>query len=755
MIARNEARHIGRCLASARKYVDEIIINDTGSTDNTVEIAKNMGALVVENTWCDDFSLARNQSLDKASGDWIIFLDCDEEMTPEDGHLLKQVVAQDDQEAFFVTIVNRAESSGDLDVPSVRIFRNRPGYRFEGSIHEQILPAIVRQYSRERIGYSGIRIIHHGYDPQMVNIAAKTQRNLSILLKYDDKDKNGFYYFNLGSEFLRAGQAELALEHFEKALADTPSGQSYAPMLIKKTMTALLILRRYQEAIRRAKYYQTILPDYTDLYLWEAISHIKCGRFTSAWQVLQFQTNHTDTPWCYPQDKTPFGFSIEQLWELAQRDRIDKANTNLSVCILGENEAEILAETIKSVNELADEVYYFDMQSTDPSASIASEHGARVITGHWPQDIHALLQLVGRYVKGQWVLLLKGDEILPRDSRDKLLSLLSTPNPACIFPVHTGLSCDHHETGEIKGECRLFRADRALASWWPYADPDLPAADVPIVHLHYQLSAEYIARKALQAEKRLSGWSDASCEYWARRGKLYYYSRQYESAVQSLTRSMELNRGLPDTSILCYLGWSLGALSHYAAIIQILQPYLYKWPDNKELKHIAALAHYQRGDYEEARLLLEQCLIESVIPWKGSICRSGTGTYMTRKALAAVYIRQEQPFKAWEHLNQAAIIPGAFVHIAEDILDLADLIDVDLAAWMQGSDLWTMTNLSRVIELFALRGRYKECFQWLDLAGELARRQGAGYDQIIGIDLNLLRQIQHRFSYPTSLTGPK
>ncbi len=71
MIARNESEHIGRCLQSAKDFVDEIIVVDTGSTDDTREIARSFGATVIEAEWQDDFSLARNLSLEQATGDWI------------------------------------------------------------------------------------------------------------------------------------------------------------------------------------------------------------------------------------------------------------------------------------------------------------------------------------------------------------------------------------------------------------------------------------------------------------------------------------------------------------------------------------------------------------------------------------------------------------------------------------------------------------------------------------------------------------
>src|SRR5580658_9834415 len=78
MIVKNEARCLARCLRSIEAMVDEIIIADTGSTDETIEIAKSFNATISHFTWVNDFSAARNFALDQAGGDWILVLDADE-----------------------------------------------------------------------------------------------------------------------------------------------------------------------------------------------------------------------------------------------------------------------------------------------------------------------------------------------------------------------------------------------------------------------------------------------------------------------------------------------------------------------------------------------------------------------------------------------------------------------------------------------------------------------------------------------------
>ena len=82
MIARDEEATIGMAMKSAMALVDEIIVVDTGSHDNTRIIAEGYGARVVELRWQDDFAAARNAGLAEATGEWILVLDADERLQP-------------------------------------------------------------------------------------------------------------------------------------------------------------------------------------------------------------------------------------------------------------------------------------------------------------------------------------------------------------------------------------------------------------------------------------------------------------------------------------------------------------------------------------------------------------------------------------------------------------------------------------------------------------------------------------------------
>ena len=92
MIVKNEERNIERALSWGKAVIWEQIVVDTGSTDRTVELAKKMGAKVFFLEWPEDFAAAKNYAIDRAEGEWIVFLDADEHMTEKDAGDRKSVV---------------------------------------------------------------------------------------------------------------------------------------------------------------------------------------------------------------------------------------------------------------------------------------------------------------------------------------------------------------------------------------------------------------------------------------------------------------------------------------------------------------------------------------------------------------------------------------------------------------------------------------------------------------------------------------
>jgi len=102
---KNEAAALGRCLESVRSLVDEIVVVDTGSSDDTAAIARTFGARIGHFPWRDDFAAARNESLRLCTGDWVLLLDADETVDSRDHGAIRQAMVQDGLAGF--TLVSR------------------------------------------------------------------------------------------------------------------------------------------------------------------------------------------------------------------------------------------------------------------------------------------------------------------------------------------------------------------------------------------------------------------------------------------------------------------------------------------------------------------------------------------------------------------------------------------------------------------------------------------------------------------------
>jgi glycosyltransferase involved in cell wall biosynthesis len=134
LIVKNEHDLLPRCLDSIREF-DEIIITDTGSTDDTVEIAKKYTDKVYHFKWCDDFSKARNYSLSKVTGDWVLVIDADEVLkTP--CKAVKSILSKEkDKKVLGVKMTAEGTKNSHY---SDRIFRNLPEIKYRGVIHETL-----------------------------------------------------------------------------------------------------------------------------------------------------------------------------------------------------------------------------------------------------------------------------------------------------------------------------------------------------------------------------------------------------------------------------------------------------------------------------------------------------------------------------------------------------------------------------------------------------------------------------------------
>lgn len=272
MIVKNEEDVLGRCLASVKHFVDEIIIVDTGSTDSTVEIAKKYGAKIFYYKWDNSFSNARNCALEKAEKDWILIMDADDEFEKEDTNKLLKLTKDKNSKTnvyFMQTLSYSGDSisSGDITLNlNVRLVRNKKGYKFLGDIHEQLIPPPEHIISKDDIKIENIRFYHYGYLKEIVESKDKRQRNMDIIQKELDKDPhNGFMLFNMGNEYYAKEDYKKALECYMKSYEQFNPTEGFSSKLILRIVSCNQILENFAEEYkfvdRGLKYY----PNFTDL----------------------------------------------------------------------------------------------------------------------------------------------------------------------------------------------------------------------------------------------------------------------------------------------------------------------------------------------------------------------------------------------------------------------------------------------------------------------------------------------------------
>lgn len=290
MIVKDEEHHLPRCLASVKGAVDEVVIVDTGSRDRTIRIARQFGARVVEMPWRGDFAAARNAGIEQASGDWILFLDADEELDREGRDQLKQYVQHEQYDGFFLQIHNYVGSGtqGATINPVLRLFRNKPYHRFEGTIHEQIAAAICRHKPDAAFHITDTIIHHYGYRHEDVVGKDKIRRNIGLLEQaIAAEPDNAFYRYNLGVEHLRKNDASSALLSFEEAKRQIdPLETSYSHLLYKYEIRCYQTLGRWEEALAKIDLALELFPAYTDLLQYKAVSYEALGRREAAVRSL-------------------------------------------------------------------------------------------------------------------------------------------------------------------------------------------------------------------------------------------------------------------------------------------------------------------------------------------------------------------------------------------------------------------------------------------------------------------------------------
>jgi len=293
MIVKNAEAHLGKCLASVKDHVDEMIVVDTGSTDGTRTVAQAQGARVFDFTWVDSFAAARNESLRHAAGQWILWLDADEYLDEQNRERLRGLLTSlpADNIAFLMCQYSQLEhgphAAAKVDHP--RLFRNHPELRWSHRVHEQILPSLRQRGAR--VARTDLVITHDGFsDPGAQQ--PKIERNRRLLeLELRESPTDGFVLYNLGAVALTEGRLAEALDFLHRSLHHSHPGDTLLPKL-----HALIVRVHHQggdeaQALAACRAARTTFPEEAELLFWEGVLCRETGDPAGAeacWlQVLQ------------------------------------------------------------------------------------------------------------------------------------------------------------------------------------------------------------------------------------------------------------------------------------------------------------------------------------------------------------------------------------------------------------------------------------------------------------------------------------
>jgi glycosyltransferase involved in cell wall biosynthesis len=242
LIVRDEAAFLPDCLASIAGAVDEIVVVDTGSADDSPAIAAGFGARVYHQAWRHDFAAARNTALGYSTGEWILYIDADERLAPAGRPELEELLTGAGEVAFRLLLQPNALSTPYREY---RLWRNDPRIRFVGAMHEKVVPSIhaVADTDGRPIGVCDLLLTHVGYEGDQTR---KHHRNLPLLRsQLRDEPGNLFNWHHLYRVLAGLGdrqEAERVLRLAVK-LARAQPGTDPAGVLAYGDLVALQLSR--------------------------------------------------------------------------------------------------------------------------------------------------------------------------------------------------------------------------------------------------------------------------------------------------------------------------------------------------------------------------------------------------------------------------------------------------------------------------------------------------------------------------------
>lgn len=291
IIVKNEEKVLERCLKSVKNIVDEIIIVDTGSSDQSKKIANLFTNKVYDFEWCNDFSKARNFAASKASNEWVLVLDADEFL--DHNEFMEELEKYSEEslkniDGLVVNIINFLGEKGERTAQHkyVRIY-NKKNMTFVRSIHEQL----VRVDNEEPVLIpSSFNVYHSGYLQKTKEEKKKSERNTPLVLNEIKNNKNsGFDYFNIANEYKQLNKLDEALANYVRSYELVKnSNVEWKQYSLIYMIEVLLRLERYEDSLAVSADLEKLHPTAVDFIFLSAEALIKLGRYEDAIVKLNY-----------------------------------------------------------------------------------------------------------------------------------------------------------------------------------------------------------------------------------------------------------------------------------------------------------------------------------------------------------------------------------------------------------------------------------------------------------------------------------
>ncbi|MCD6144071.1 TPR domain-containing glycosyltransferase [Thermococcus sp.] len=281
MIVKNEEKFLDDCLKGIKEIVDEIVIVDTGSTDDTIEIAQKYNARIFHFAWNYDFSQARNFSISQATCDWILVLDADERIEKKDLPKIRKIIRESKKiDGIYMTIWNQGGNPASISVHYlVRLFRRKSEIRYKGKVHELVMVPNATHLS-------DIKIIHLGYHLSEQRMEEKYLRDLNILLECNHKEPNNpilnFYIARTYYNLKKYAEALIYVDKSEALVELPPQNLSFYVCVLMMKANILMVMNKLHQAESVCQKGLQWMPGHLDVIHLLGTIYWSMQRFTEA-----------------------------------------------------------------------------------------------------------------------------------------------------------------------------------------------------------------------------------------------------------------------------------------------------------------------------------------------------------------------------------------------------------------------------------------------------------------------------------------